>query len=390
MVYSSDRTITQLNELASGNIDVTNDEIPIWDVNAAAGQRTMKTKVISLLSRVTTSMISGLDAALAARLQVFGTPTNGQIPKWNTTNNRAEWSADATGGGGGATNLSLANNTTTTIDVLSDTGTDVTLPAATTSLAGLMSSADKTKLNGVASGATANATDAQLRDRATHTGTQAATTITLANTNRLLGRSTAGAGAAEEISIGSNLTLSGGVLSASGAGGGPTGYNYVQQSVPSSPADDERWLELDSNGVPVEAWYYDNANTRWLSIARYVNGTTLTNVGASTTNRFNFGAPAGSGLLLIRVAHRVESTSNHSGTAFWSISMGVTSLTGTTAISGTTTFNTQTLVSSATSTFSENVAIVLPAGHNFAVSYNRTSTPANIWATTETTVRIIR
>jgi hypothetical protein len=36
----------------------------------------------------------------------------------------------------------------------------------------------KTKLDGIAAGATANATDAQLRDRATHTGTQAVGTIT--------------------------------------------------------------------------------------------------------------------------------------------------------------------------------------------------------------------
>lgn len=49
---------------------------------------------------------------------------------------------------------------------------------ATTSTSGFMSGADKTKLNGMASGATANATDAQLRDRSTHTGTQAASTIT--------------------------------------------------------------------------------------------------------------------------------------------------------------------------------------------------------------------
>jgi len=39
-------------------------------------------------------------------------------------------------------------------------------------------SAAKAKLDGIASGATANATDAQLRDRATHTGTQAVGTIT--------------------------------------------------------------------------------------------------------------------------------------------------------------------------------------------------------------------
>lgn len=48
---------------------------------------------------------------------------------------------------------------------------------ATTGAAGFMSAADKTKLDGVATGATANATDAQLRDRSTHTGTQAASTI---------------------------------------------------------------------------------------------------------------------------------------------------------------------------------------------------------------------
>lgn len=39
------------------------------------------------------------------------------------------------------------------------------------------------------------------------------------NTNRLLGRSTAGSGSVEEISIGSGLSLSGGTLSASGGGG---------------------------------------------------------------------------------------------------------------------------------------------------------------------------
>ena len=40
--------------------------------------------------------------------------------------------------------------------VNSDTGTDATIPAATTSLAGLLTGADKTKLDGIATGATAN------------------------------------------------------------------------------------------------------------------------------------------------------------------------------------------------------------------------------------------
>lgn len=48
---------------------------------------------------------------------------------------------------------------------------------ATTGAAGFMSAADKSKLDGVAAGATANATDAALRDRSTHTGTQSVSTI---------------------------------------------------------------------------------------------------------------------------------------------------------------------------------------------------------------------
>ena len=48
---------------------------------------------------------------------------------------------------------------------------------ATTSAAGFLSAADKTKLDGVAANATANATDASLRDRGTHTGAQAISTV---------------------------------------------------------------------------------------------------------------------------------------------------------------------------------------------------------------------
>lgn len=47
-----------------------------------------------------------------------------------------------------------------------------------TSQTSAFTTALRTKLNGIATGATANATDAQLRDRSTHTGTQAVSTIT--------------------------------------------------------------------------------------------------------------------------------------------------------------------------------------------------------------------
>lgn len=53
---------------------------------------------------------------------------------------------DGLGGGGGVTNLTTTTSATT-LTVVSDTGTDAVLPAATTSVAGVMTAADKTKLN---------------------------------------------------------------------------------------------------------------------------------------------------------------------------------------------------------------------------------------------------
>lgn len=48
----------------------------------------------------------------------------------------------------------------------------------TTSTAGLMLSADKVKLDGIAAGSTKNDTDANLKNRANHTGSQAISTVT--------------------------------------------------------------------------------------------------------------------------------------------------------------------------------------------------------------------
>lgn len=96
------------------------------------------------------------------------------------------------------TNLGLVIGTD--VVAFSHVGSGGTAHAAvTTTVNGFMSAADKTKLDGVAAGATANATDASLRDRSTHTGTQASSTVTAAATARILGRITAGAGAVEEL-----------------------------------------------------------------------------------------------------------------------------------------------------------------------------------------------
>lgn len=72
----------------------------------------------------------------------------------------------------GAQAISTVTNLQTTLDGKAGTA------AVTTSVNGLMIAADKVKLNAIASGATANDTDANLKNRANHTGTQTASTIT--------------------------------------------------------------------------------------------------------------------------------------------------------------------------------------------------------------------
>jgi hypothetical protein len=61
--------------------------------------------------------------------------------------------------------------------ITSSTGTNASLPGATTAAAGLLSAADKAKLNGISAGATVNSTDAALLSRSNHTGTQAISTV---------------------------------------------------------------------------------------------------------------------------------------------------------------------------------------------------------------------
>lgn len=115
-----------------------------------------------------------LDAASALDGTEIVVVSQGGAAKQTTTQDIADLGAG--GGGGGTTNLAYTASPTGGT-VTSDTGTDATLTLADGTNAGLMAPAQHTKLAGIATGATANATDAQLRDRSTHTGTQAASTI---------------------------------------------------------------------------------------------------------------------------------------------------------------------------------------------------------------------
>ena len=57
---------------------------------------------------------------------------------------------------GGGTNLGISNRTATTLEVTSSTGTNATVPAASTTEAGLMTDAQFDKLNGISPGAQVN------------------------------------------------------------------------------------------------------------------------------------------------------------------------------------------------------------------------------------------
>lgn len=99
------------------------------------------------------------------------------------------------------TNISLGNRTTTTIDIVSSTGTGATIPVVTNSLAGLSSASDKTKLDG-------------LITNATHTGeVTGATVLTITDnvvtnaklatvpTKTLKGRTSASTGNVEDLTV---------------------------------------------------------------------------------------------------------------------------------------------------------------------------------------------
>lgn len=93
----------------------------------------------------------------------------------------AAWLEDNPPEVGGGTDVTVSRNATT-VTVVSSTGADGVIPAADGSGAGAMTTAMQAKLAGIIDNATANATNAQLRDRATHTGTQTASTISDFNT----------------------------------------------------------------------------------------------------------------------------------------------------------------------------------------------------------------
>ncbi len=221
---------------------------------AIAGSDVSNTPSGSIASTTVQTALNELDGEKNVNLQFQEEGTNlgtsGTVNTLNFTGANITASrvgnvvtVDVTGGsGGGVTNLTYSSASSSGT-VNSDTGTDAIIPAATTSIAGLLTSADKTKLDGIATGANLyvhpnhSGDVTSVADGAT---TISANAVTFAkfqqiSTATLLGRSTAGTGNVEAITLGAGLTLSAGVLSSTVGTVTSVGITGTDFTIGSSP-----------------------------------------------------------------------------------------------------------------------------------------------------------
>ena len=127
------RTGSQLDVSSSTGTDATIESATTTDAGLLSAQDKQK-----------------LDGLAINRQQPAGGTTGQVLKKDSGTDYDYSWQDDMGGGGGGATNLSITNRNIDTLDIASNTGTDATIPAATTTEAGLLIATDKTKLNALA------------------------------------------------------------------------------------------------------------------------------------------------------------------------------------------------------------------------------------------------
>jgi tagatose-1,6-bisphosphate aldolase len=161
---------SNVGSLAEGEICYALDEDQYYQIESGALVAVGATKAQGLLADTAVQPTDSIDVLVDVDTTTAA-PTTGQFLEWDGTN----WVPGSASGGTVNLGYTTAASTGT---VTNDSGTDATIPAATTSLAGLLTGADKTKLDGIATGAEVNvATDlsytASTRLLASSTGTDA-------------------------------------------------------------------------------------------------------------------------------------------------------------------------------------------------------------------------
>lgn len=176
ITYDSKGLVTGGTNLASGdipNLDVAKITTGIFPVerggtgvaSVASGNFLVGAGALPLVERTPAQVLSDIGAASASHSHAIADVTGlqGELDTLSSdiTDKVETITADAP--------ISVSRTTDTV---------NISVDAATTTTAGSMSAADKLKLDGIASGATANQTDNYLLDRANHTGSQAIATVT--------------------------------------------------------------------------------------------------------------------------------------------------------------------------------------------------------------------
>lgn len=121
---------------------------------------------------------------------------------------------------------------------------------------------DKIKLDGIQAGATANATDAQLRDRATHTGTQAMSTVEGLETalDGKVGKQTGYGLSQSDFTPAEKAKLA--ALEGSRFKGVFASLAALQTGVPSPAAGD--YADVDAPGQDVSRYIWDASDAEWV------------------------------------------------------------------------------------------------------------------------------
>lgn len=179
-----------INDLDLGTVDGSEDYVMFWDATDGKHKRLLVDDLPGGSGASALADLSDVDATV-------GSPTDGNILVYRSAG--SDWvleakPADGADGADGATGPQGPQGPQGPAgpagpgsgDMLASTYDPTTVSGDAFDMANMVEAADakiltaaeRTKLTGIATGATANATDAQLRDRTTHTGAQAISTVT--------------------------------------------------------------------------------------------------------------------------------------------------------------------------------------------------------------------